>query len=214
MAVSRLKGRSWGLDEDVVSCSAEPSEYLPYSGDLACGLRVANQIRRKTQTLNWDFHQKVFAGMPVSLVGRNEDIPGVHPARDWNDLKQIFRRHRFFIHTADPSLEDGYNMATLEAMAAGLPVLGNCHPTSPVRNAIDGFLSDDPAELRAFAWQLLRDRELAAEMGRQAQKSVAELFSIGKFKSGLARSIEAARTKWFEFCDLASAQSRNIGSRK
>jgi hypothetical protein len=202
MAVSHLKGRSWGLDEDVVPLSADPREYMPYSGDLPLGLRVANQIRRKMRTLKWDFHEKAFAGMPITIVGRNEDISNVHPAHDWNDLKQILRRHRFFIHTAEPSLEDGYNMAMLEAMAAGLPVLGNCHPSSPIRNGIDGFLSDDPAELRAFAWKLLRDRELAAAMGQEAKKQVAEIFSIGKFRAGLTCSIETARAKWSEFCNL------------
>ncbi len=199
MAVSRLKGRSWGLDEDVVPFSAHPADYPPYSGDLARGLRVANQIRRKTRTLYWEFHEKAFTGIPLTLVGRNEDLPGIEASRDWNDLKQTFRRHRFFIHTADPALEDGYNMATLEAMAAGLPVLGNSHPTSPIRNGINGFLSSDPLELRACARLLLENREVAETMGREAQKTVAELFSLERFKAGITRSIEIARAKWREF---------------
>ncbi|HTZ73744.1 MAG TPA: glycosyltransferase [Candidatus Aquilonibacter sp.] len=198
-AVSRLKGRSWGLDEDVVALSADPADYPVYGGDLARGLRVANQIRRKTKTLYWEFHEKAFAGIPLTLVGRNEDLPGVEASRDWNDLKQIFRRHRFFIHTADPELEDGYNMATLEAMAAGMPVLGNAHPTSPIRNGVNGFLSSDPLELRARAWQLLKDRDLAEQMGREARKTVAELFSLERFKTGIRRSIETARAKWRDF---------------
>lgn len=206
MAVSHLKGRSWGLDEDVVPLSADPADYPAHSGDLARGLRVANQIRLKTRTLNWDFHEKAFAGLPVTLVGHNDDLPGVHPARDWNDLKEIFRRHRFFIHTAEPSLEDGYNMATLEAMAAGLPVLGNCHPTSPVRNGINGFLSNEPLELRSFAWQLLREPETAARLGAEARGTVEELFSTERFRSGVLRSIETARRKWSEFCDSALAR--------
>jgi glycosyl transferase family 1 len=199
MAVSHLKGRSWGIDEDVVPLSAEPSDYVAYSGDLARGLRVANQIRLKTRSLMWDFHERAFAGMPLTLVGRNDDLPGVYPSRDWNDLKQILRRHRFFVHTADPALEDGYNMATLEAMAAGLPVLGNRHPTSPIRNEVNGFLSDDPDELRAFAWRLLKDRDFAAQLGKAAQKTVTELFTLEQFKCGFSRSLETARKKWLQF---------------
>ncbi len=206
MSVSRLKGRSWGLDEDVVPFSADAADYLEFCGDLARGLRVANQIRRKERVLRWDFHERVFGGMPVTLIGRNDDIPGVVPARDWQDLKNSLSRHRFFIHTADPSLEDGYNMATLEAMAAGLPVLGNRHPSSPIRNEVNGFLSDDPVELRAFAWQMLNDRELALRMGREAQRTVAELFSVEKFVSGLARSIETARAKWLASCNPAAGR--------
>jgi hypothetical protein len=203
-AVSRLKGRSWGLDGDVVPLSVNISDYPGYCGDMARGLRVANQIRCKARTLKWEFHEKTFAGLPLTIVGRNDDIPGVKPARNWDELKHILSRHRFFIHTAEPSLEDGYNMAALEAMAAGLPVLGNRHPTSPIRNGVNGFLSDDPGELRARAWQLINDREVAAQMGAEAQKTAAEIFSSEKFKKGIEHSIETARNKWLSLCNASA----------
>lgn len=209
VAVSRLKGRSWGFDGDVVPLSVNLNDYLPYRGDLACGLRVANQIKRKTHALKWEFHEKAFSGLPVTLVGRNKEISGVEPARDWYDLKRILQRHRFFIHTAEPALEDGYNMATLEAMAAGLPVLGNCHPTSPIRNGVNGFLSDDPAELRSYACHLLNDRELAARLGEQARRAASELFSVENFTMGISRSIETARSKWIAFREHAPQTSSN-----
>jgi hypothetical protein len=196
IAVSRLKGRSWGLEQDIVPFSADPPDYFPYRGDLVCGLRIVNNIRNKWHTLLWDFHQQAFAGIPLTLAGRNDDIPGVEPTRDWTQLKQMLSCHRFFVHTADPQLEDGYNMATLEAMAAGLPILGNRHPGSPIEHGISGFLSDDPLELRACAIQLLKDRELAARMGRAAQRIVTEKFSPGTFRAGLLESIRTAQLKW------------------
>jgi len=129
-------------------------------------------------------------------VGHNPGMDGVKPSADWADLKQIFSRHRFYIHTADPQLEDGYNMATLEAMAAGLPVLGNRHPTSPVENGVNGFLSDDPAELGQYAAQLLADRELAARMGAAAREAVAKRFSPSRFEAAIGHSIRRARREW------------------
>ena len=39
----------------------------------------------------------------------------------------------------------GFNLAMLEAMAAELPVIGNRHPSSPIRHGHDGFLADEPA---------------------------------------------------------------------
>jgi len=196
IAVSALKGRSWGFEQDIVPFSAEPSDYLPYRGERACGLRIANHISRKSQVLLWDFQQRAFGGIPVTLVGRNDDMPGVAPARDWTDLKGILSEHRFFIHTAHPRHEDGYNMATLEAMAAGLPVLGNRHPSSPITHGVNGFLSDDPAELRGFAIQMIKDHDLAVRMGRAARDTVAREFSPHMFKQGLTRAIETAQRKW------------------
>ncbi len=87
-------------------------------------------------------------------------------------------------------------MATLEAMAAGLPVLGNRHPTSPVEHGVNGFLSDDPAELRGYAERLLADHELAGWMGQAARKTVIKRFSSVRFREDFSRSIEFARRKW------------------
>jgi hypothetical protein len=196
VAVSKLKGRSWGFEEDIVPFSADPDAYPVWSGDLARGLRVANHIQRRPRILLWEFHQAAFARLPITLVGKNPDLAGVQPSANWDDLKETFRRHRFYIHTADPALEDGYNMATLEAMAAGLPVIGNRHPTSPVEHGVSGFLSDDPIELRSYAERLLADRELAGRMGQAARKTVAEHFSGLQFREAFDRSIECARQKW------------------
>jgi hypothetical protein len=196
VAVSQFKGRSWGFPDDVVLLSADAADYPAWQGDLTRGLRVCNFVLRRPRYLLWDFHQRAFAGLPVTLVGHNPEIPGVAPSRGWADLKETLSHHRFFIHTADPHLEDGYNMATLEAMAAGLPVLGNRHPTSPITHGVDGFLSDDPVELNRFARLLLENHALAAEMGRAAQRTVSERFSAESFRSGMMRSIARAQTTW------------------
>jgi glycosyltransferase involved in cell wall biosynthesis len=194
VAVTPMKGRSWGFPEDVVFSCAEAEDYPAWQGDLARGLRVSNFVLRRTRYLLWDFHQCAFVGLPVTLVGHNPEIPGVSPSRGWADLKETFSHHRFFIHTADPRLEDGYNMATLEAMAAGLPVLGNRHPTSPITHGIDGFLSDDPAELNRYARLLLEDQALAAQMGRAGQRTVSERFSVRAFRTRMMRSISFAQS--------------------
>ncbi|HXX44781.1 MAG TPA: glycosyltransferase [Candidatus Acidoferrales bacterium] len=198
VAVSTPKGRSWGFADDIVPLSADPADYLPWEGDIACGLRVANHIQRRPAILLWDFHNQAFDGLPVTLVGRNDDMPGVHPSTNWQELKETFSRHRFYVHTADPLFEDGYNMATLEAMAAGLPVLGNCHPTSPVEHGVSGFLSNDAAELRAYALLLLADRDLAMRMGKAAQNTVRKRFSSMLFRQNFLRSLEVAVQKWNE----------------
>jgi len=195
---SMLKGRSWGFTEDVVPFGADPAEYPPYSGRDNVGLRVSNFIENRKKILLWDFYEKAFAEIPVRLVGHNPNMPGVEAAQNWDCLKSMFRLSRFYVHTADPELEDGYNMAALEAMAAGMPVLGNCHPSSPVRHGVSGFLSDDPAELGEYARMLLDDRNLAVKMGKQARKTVEEKFSLPRFTEAFLQSIEKARGKWLK----------------
>ena len=170
VAITMNKGKSWGFTEDIVLNSSNPDDYLPYSGQLACGLQISNFIERRKEYLMWDFQEIAFGTVPVRIVGHNPGMPGVDAAQNWDNLKEILQSHRFYIHAADPRYEDGFNMATLEAMAAGMPVLGNRHPTSPIEHGKSGFLSDDPYELHKYARILLDDRDLAVKMGRQAQK--------------------------------------------
>ena len=197
VATSMFKGESWGFTDDIVHFGIDVNDYLPYSGRDAAGLRICNFIASRRRILLWDFHEAAFDGLPVTLVGHNPDLPGVEAARDWTHLKQILQTHRFYIHTADQRFEAGYNMATVEAMAAGLPVLGNRHPTSPIKHGISGFLSDNPQELKRYARILLEDRGLAELMGQRARKTVAERFSLTRFKQAFLRSIEIARRKWY-----------------
>ena len=196
VAGTLLKAQSWSFPDDVVVAGVDADDYLPYSGQEACGLRVCNFIESRRKILLWDFHEKAFNGIPVRLVGHNPNMRGVAASESWDHLKRLLQSHRFYIHTADPKLEDGFNMATLEAMAAGMPVLGNRHPSSPVRHGVSGFLSDNPDELRKYAEILLADRELAVKMGQEARKTVMERFSVSRFREAFLRSIETARRKW------------------
>jgi glycosyltransferase involved in cell wall biosynthesis len=195
VAVSILKGKSWGITEDIVPFAVNAEDYPPYSGHKSSGLRICNFIESRKKILLWDFYERAFDKIPVRLVGHNPNIPGVRAANSWEHLKRIMQSHRFYIHTANPELEDGYNMASLEAMAAGMPVLGNRHPTSPIEHGVSGFLSDDPIELRKYANMLLEDKILATLMGQKAREAAIEHFSMSSFKEAFLRSIETAREK-------------------
>ena len=195
VAISELKGQSWGQSEDIVPNCVNPQDYLPHHGNIAKGLRISNFINKREQILLWDFHQAAFARIPVSIVGHNPEMIGVQASENWQHLKEILQAHRFYIHTADPRLEDGFNMASLEAMAAGLPVLGNAHPTSFITHGVDGFLSNDPKELSSYAELLINDSKLAEKMGASAKQTIIDKYSHSIFCEKFNDSIATARKK-------------------
>jgi len=195
VATSAVKAKSWQLTDDIVSFGIDVNEYPDYSGQTASGLRICNFIDSRRKILMWDFHERAFNNLPVRLVGHNPTMPDVQPAQNFDHLKKLLQTHRFYIHTAEPAYEEGFNMSTAEAMAAGMPVLGNCHPGSPVKHGVSGFLSDEPERLGKYAKMLLADRRLAVSMGSRAKKTAMREFSIENFRKAFLHSIETARKK-------------------
>jgi hypothetical protein len=190
--VTAAKGESWGIGGSPLHCFADPADYLAPTYARAAGLRVANDVTSKRVFLAWDFHEEAFRDLPVTLVGHNPQL-GVEASRGWDDLKQQFASHRFFVHTADPRYEDGFNMAMVEAMAAGLPVISNAHPTSPLTHGIDGFVATHPHDAREHAAVLLADVDLARTMGAAARQTAIARFAPGSFRDGACAAIERSK---------------------
>jgi 2-polyprenyl-3-methyl-5-hydroxy-6-metoxy-1,4-benzoquinol methylase len=85
------------------------------------------------------------------------------------------------LNTTVEPYEDGYNLAMLEAMATGLPVVTTPGEFSPIEDGVNGFVSKDEAELREKIEMLLRDRSLGASIGRRARHAVLERFPMQVF---------------------------------
>lgn len=209
MGVSTFKAGTWGVRGDAVTFYSEPADYPAPTYEKAAGLRVANHVNVRRQYLLWDFHEAAFAGLPVTLIGTNPEL-GAAAASSWSALKAELAAHRFFIHTADPRYEDGYNMASIEAMAAGLPVIGNRHPTSPIKHGVTGFLARTPDELRRYAEQLLADPELARRMGEAAREAVAHHYTPSRFRVGMENAIATARRKFARGAAAQTASARQM----
>jgi len=197
--VTAAKGESWGIAGEPLHCFADPADYLTPTYERAAGLRVANDVASKRVFLAWDFHEAAFRDVPITLVGHNPAI-GIEAARGWDDLKRHFASHRFFVHTADPRYEDGFNMAMVEAMAAGLPVISNAHPTSPITHGMDGFLAETPGEAREYAVALLADIETARAMGAAARQTAIRHFAPELFRQGIYSALaHASRSHSLKF---------------
>jgi glycosyltransferase involved in cell wall biosynthesis len=192
VSVSPMKQQTWGVSGPVIPFYIDGDFFSGYAGGVAEGLRVANQISKKSLLLNWPLHHALCTDIPIKIVGYNPGLPGVRPAKDVYELRDFYRSRRFYVHTAQYDYEDGYNTAALEAMACGMPLVCNAHPSAPVENGINGFVSDDISELRENISRLLSDRQLAQKLGRAARQTVLEQNSLRQFRRKWEQAIELA----------------------
>lgn len=196
VSVSEMKRSSWGVKGSVIPPFVDGNFFQGYSGEIAAGLRVANQIFLKHLMLDLDTHAQITAGFPVKLVGYNPDIPNVQRAKDIFELRQLYCSYRFYIHTAKEGYEDGYNFASLEAMACGMPVVCNEHSSSPIVNGVNGVMSRSIDELREGIERLCADLTFAKKLGAAARETVLQKFSLQKFTDNWNEAIAKA-IYWF-----------------
>ena len=96
-----------------------------------------------------------------------------------------------------PSLEEGLGLATIEAMAAGRPVVASnvVGLSEVITDGHDGLLvpAVDPAALADATVQLLRDPGLAAALARSARVTVTRRFTQERMVDDTIAAYEAAR---------------------
>ncbi len=182
--ISELKRRSWGdLGGRIIQHGIPLDDYQGYTGEQPAVLRVANLQGRREVLLNHSLQQEILHGIPTTLLGSNPEVKGAAPAASWQELKAAYRSFRCFLVTNHPELEDGFNLAVLEAMATGMPVVTTPHPTTPIRHGVNGLIGQDATALRRHVSRLLHDRALAVRLGQEARRTVERRFSHESFLS-------------------------------
>lgn len=179
--ISEFKKRDWGLPGEVISHGINLDDYHSFTGEVPRILRVTNNLVERASILDYDAHRILTRDFPVTLIGDNPGLPGSRRSQSWDDLKNLYASHRLYLHTAVSECEDGFNLAMLEAMATGMPVVSTAHPTSPIEDGVNGFISDNRDTLRERIALLLSDRELARKLGQKARKTVETKFSVATF---------------------------------
>lgn len=179
--VTPSKQEDWALPGEVIVAGIDPDDYPPYQGNLPRLLRVTNHLKQRGGILGYSQHRKLVEGFELSVVGHNPGLPDAEPAASWEALKGFYQSHRALIHTVVPVMEDGFNLAVIEAMACGMPIVSTAHPTSPLTHGLNGYISADIEELRSCLANLMTDQALAVRLGSAARELVVEHFHYRRF---------------------------------
>jgi Glycosyl transferases group 1 len=193
--ISPYARSDWGLNGTTVDQGVPLDEMEAYEGTEASLLVVGNTLHR--EHFAFDELMQIRAQVPVRIVGVNPNIPGCRPSKNWDELRSLYCHNRAYLNlTREP--EAGHNLALLEAMASGMPVISLKHPSTPIQNGENGFLVENVEEAVERAKQLLADHELARSLGRCARDTIEHEFSVNVFRERwnelLARTIGSGLT--------------------
>ena len=181
--ISETKREDAGLDGTVVPPGIDVTDYGGYHGEEGRVLRVGNLMKERDIMMGFSLQEEILKDVPSTLLGVNPTVPGSRVSESWDDLKMHFQSHRVFLNTTLPPREDGYNLAMLEAMATGMPVVSMTNPTSPIVDGTNGYIGDDIPYLRERILELLSNRDLAVELGQKGRETAAREFPMSRFVS-------------------------------
>ncbi|MCC6492073.1 MAG: glycosyltransferase family 4 protein [Pirellulales bacterium] len=151
-----------------------------YTGELARGIAVVNNLAARGRRLGADVFQSVRRDVPLDLVGMGSQVLGglgeVPPLK----LRALESKYRFFFN---PIRYTSLGLAVIEAMMIGMPIIGlaTTEMATAVQQGLSGFVDTRLDNLVAAMRQLLGDPAEARRLGQNARRYALERFNIERF---------------------------------
>ena len=170
----------WGADEaEVIHHGIDSDTFSPDSSAKKNHLlSVVNDWMNRDWCCGFRLWQQVSQQLPVRVVG---DTPGLSkPADSVAELVGEYQASQVFLNT---SLISPVPTALLEAMACGCACVSTatCMIPEIIVNGVNGFISNDPNELRSYCSKLLANPSLCRRLGTAARETILERFSMTTF---------------------------------
>lgn len=191
--ISEFSRREWGWESnqaEVIHHGVDIDLFCPKTVvRKPYALSVVNDWKNRDWCCGFRLWQEVTKDLPVRVVG---DTPGLSkPAPSTAALASEYQNASIFLNT---SLISPVPTALLEAMATGCACVSTatCMIPEIIRNGQNGFISNDPAELRSFVQQLLDRPEEARWLGAAARQTILNRFTMDRFVSEWDTLLRAA----------------------
>jgi hypothetical protein len=164
----------------VIEHGAFVPEGVRYSGEIARGIVVVNNLHRRGRLVGSDVFTHARREVPLDLVGMGAEAMGGLGEVSPPELPAFEARYRFFFH---PIRWTSLGLAVIEAMLLGMPIVGlaTTELTTVVENGGSGFVDTDPGRLVDAMRHLLADPAEAHRLGKGARRRALERFHIDRF---------------------------------
>lgn len=185
-----------GEDAIIRFCKDE-SEYVGWTGDKKRVMAMMQDVPNRRDFLKFDYFERATRGLDRVLFGPdNESVTDVMlggvPTNE-EIIKELQTNRVFFYTGTAPA---SYTLGLMEAMMAGIPVVGiGPHIANNIfdldlyevqdiiQNGVSGYVFDDENELAFYTRELLNDHELAKRISEGGRQRAIELFGLNTIRS-------------------------------
>ena len=152
-------------------------------------ITVNNDFINRDWCLGFRIWQETVSGLDYSVYG---DTEGLSSTLDQNGLFAAFNTHKVYLNTTTFS---PLPTAMCEAMACGcVPVsLKNCMIPEVIEHGVNGFMAENPNELRMYCQKLLDEPELYQKMSEKSISTIVNNLSVDRFCSEWNESFHMVR---------------------
>ena len=151
-----------------------------YTGELAHGLVVVNNLKSRGRRLGADVFLRARSEVPLDLVGMGATELGGLGEVPYDELAAFQARYRFFFN---PIRYTSMGLAVIEAMMIGMPIVGlaTTEMATAIRNGETGYAYTDVRACIERMHELLHDLPEARRLGANAREYARERFGIERF---------------------------------
>ena len=181
--ITEYSKRQWGMSGEVINHSIDTNLFSPRASSSISrvkkqALTVAHDFVKRDYALNYKGWERITEGLPRVVVGDTPEL-----SKQSESVEALIETYRDSLVYINPSILSPVPTSMLEAMACGCAVVSTatCEIPNIIEHGINGYISNDEAELRGFIQELLDNPEKAKEMGLKARQTIEEKFSEERF---------------------------------
>src|SRR3954471_11633363 len=153
---------------------------VSYTGELARGVVVVNNLMQRGRRLGADIFQRARTQVALDLIGMEAQQAGGLGEVLHRDMPAFVSRYRFLLN---PIRYTSMGLAVIEAMMSGVPIIGlaTTEMATAIENGRSGYVDTDLNRLIDHMRALLDDAALARALGEGARAAALQRFGIGRF---------------------------------
>lgn len=181
-------------EDAIIRFYKDPEEYKDWTGEDKTLINFTQSLKQRGDHCGYDTFIKVSEGTNSRVYGvGNEPLGGLWGGQVSHKMqKEVLRKSRvYFYHGTAPA---SYTLSFMEAWMTGVPIVAagpgftrKLYPEQDtneiadlIESGVNGFVSDDIAQLRKHITDLMEDDDLAKKISAAGRKSAIKFFGKKK----------------------------------